>query len=153
VHGVAGLAATTRLLVDLERASQVMTDRMDGVQGTKRILEDHLDLAAVMQGGSARLLLEHVDASEADLARGRGDQAGDDAGRGALAAAGFAHHGDDFARTHAERDVLERVQLVRIEQPADREVLGQVVDLEQRLPLFDGGLVQGLEVSHGPSCS
>ena len=113
VHRVPRLAAAVGLLVDLERPGQVVADRVDRVERAEGVLEDHLDLAAVMQRWPPRFLRENIDAVEADLAGGWLDQAGDQARGRALAAAGFADDRDHLAPMDAERDVLECVQVDR----------------------------------------
>ena len=55
------------LFVDDQRAGQVVLDGVDRIQRGKRILEDQLHLAAVLQGGLARLRLENILAIEENL--------------------------------------------------------------------------------------
>ena len=84
----------------------------------------------------ARAQARDVAALEADRARGRLEQLEHQPRRRRLAAARLAHDAERLAPAHAQRDVLDGVHLARVARvktPGRHgEVLGQVLDLDQR---------------------
>src|SRR5579883_345431 len=77
------------------------------------LLQHVADLAA--RPGDRRAVDQH-------LAAGRAQDAGDEREEGALAAAALADDGDELARRHPERDVLERLGLAVAAEIAQRDV-------------------------------
>ena len=99
--------------VDLQGACEMVVDRLDRVQRSERILEDHLHLRPVVQDVASATDVRHVLALEEDAAAGRLVQAGEHARDGALAAAALADECGDRARAQRERDVVDGVQACR----------------------------------------
>src|SRR5947199_2231158 len=122
-------------LVDHEGLADDRPDRHSRIQRRVRVLEDDLHLLAER---AQRALVQRGDvlALEGDLARGRLDQSQDRAAGGGLAAARLAHEPQRLARHDVERHVVDGVDprhLAREETAADREVLLEVLDLEEGL--------------------
>src|SRR5262249_18492304 len=85
----------------------------------------------------AAVQLQHVGAFELDLARRGFDEPQDEPAGRRLAAARLAHESERLALRHRERHArhgLHRTDLAAEEPGLDRELLHEVVDLEQRLP-------------------
>src|SRR3954447_3783106 len=122
--------------VDAERLADDRADRLARVERRVRVLEDHLHLAterlelALREAGD-------VPAAVLDRPAGRVEQAGDQARRGGLAAAGLPHQAERLALHDVERHAVDSVHgadLALEQDPArDREVLDEVADLDQRL--------------------
>jgi hypothetical protein len=121
-------------LVDDQRLSD---DRAHGharVEGGVGILEDDLHVAAKV---AERALVEGGDvlAFEDDLARCRLDEAEDAPAGGGLATSRLAHQPQRLALLNGEGHVVHGVDarhLPREEPTPDREVLLEVLDLEER---------------------
>ena len=81
--------------------------------------------------------MRDVAAVEVDLARGRLEQPGDEAGGGALAAPALADDPQRLAPVDGEADPVDRPHgadlALEDDPPGDREVLDEVARLEQRL--------------------
>src|SRR5205085_8011719 len=100
-------------------------------------------------------------AVEQDLARGRVEQPDEQAGGGALAAPGLPHDPQRLALLDVERDVIDRLDrpdlLLEDDPAADREVLDEVLELDQRPSVLARGLrvgARGLRVdAHDPVSS
>src|SRR5581483_3365032 len=84
-----------------------------------------------------RAEMADVLALEPDRAARGLEQASDEAGGGALPAAGLPHDPERLAAHHVERDAVHRVHRRHLpleDDPArDREVLNEVADLDERL--------------------
>ena len=121
--------------VDGQRLADDRADRHARVERGERVLEDDLHVAAER----VQLLAAECDdvpALEPDLARGRLDQPQDAAAGGRLAAAGFADQAQRLAGGDVEAhavDGVHAVELAREQAAADREVLDQILDAQQRL--------------------
>src|SRR5690606_8048982 len=124
-----------RLLVDLERAFEDVLDRVRRVQRPERVLEHHLDIAAVLQGRAAGLRLENVRAVVDDLARRRLDQAGDEPGGRALPRAGLADERHDLPAQDVKAHILAYVDLSLVANALDSEMLRQVADIHDEVLL------------------
>jgi hypothetical protein len=118
-------------------AQWLLDDVADGhpcVQHRRRVLEDHLQTAALL----AQLALGHrgeVEAVEPHPSRRRRDQPEDRQRRRGLARPRLADQAERLARAQREADVVYRAH--RADRPAqqlrpDREVDPEVLDLEQR---------------------
>ena len=119
-----------RLLVDPDRALEVKADRAGGIERSIRILEDHLDRPPVLQRGPTRLVFQYVSTPQEDLAARRLDQARDQSGRRGLAAARLTHKRHHLAPTDGERCVGQGMHMLGPRCLSDRELLGEVTDLE-----------------------
>ena len=118
--------------VDLQGAGEMVVDRLDRVQRSERILEDHLHLRPVMQDVAAATDVRHVLALEEDAATRRLVQAGEHARHGALAAAALADERGDRARAQREGDVVDGMQAAAADEAvACGEVLRQSADLDR----------------------
>ena len=118
----------------VDRLGQDVADPHPRVEAGERILEHHLHAAAHL---AQPMRAEIVDAQavEHDLAGGDVEQPEDGAADGRLAAAGLADQRQRLAARDLERYAVDRMHLAfgAAEQAArDREVLLEVVDLEQR---------------------
>ncbi len=130
-----------------ERRADDRADRVPRVQRGVRVLEDHLDVAA-HRPHLAHGQVRDVPALELDLAARRLDQPGDEPAHRRLAAAGLADDAQGLPRVHLEVDAvdgLDRGGLPSQQALADREVLDQALDPEQRLAR-GGGLLRNLHV-------
>ena len=122
-------------VMDLQGLADDLADRHARIQRSVGILEDDLHLAA--EPPELGLVeVEHVLAVEAHRASGRLDQAQQHAARGRLAASGLADQRQGLAGLDGERHAVDgahRSQALAQHQPAsDREILDQVLDLEER---------------------
>ena len=125
VHILAGLADVVRL----ERLGDDIMHRHAGVQRGVRVLEDHLHLAA----DGLQLALFHMGnvlAVQDDLALARLIDADDGTRAAAFAAAALAHQAEGAAPAQRKADIVHGVDLGL---GADREIFGQVFDLQDRL--------------------
>src|SRR4051812_36504777 len=122
--------------VDAERLADDRADRLARVERRVRVLEDHLHLAAERLELALREAGD-VPAAVLDRPAGRVEQAGDQARRGGLAAAGLPHQAQRLALHDFERHAVDSVHgadLALEQDPARyREVLDEVADLDQRL--------------------
>ena len=111
-----------------------LLDRETRIQRGVAVLEHHLHAAAQFAQRQCAADLHAVIDDVAGIARHQMHQ---QPRRGRLAAAGFADDADGLALGDRERDVIDRAhRLARAEQAAaDREMLGQADDLQQRLRL------------------
>ena len=133
-HALLALLARLGELVDDEGLADDRAHRHARVQRRVGVLEDDLHVSPEV---AERPLVEsrHVLTLEGDLARGRLDEAEDAAASGGLAAARLAHQPQRLALEDAERHVIDGVDARDLsgEEPTpDREVLLEVLDLEQR---------------------
>src|SRR2546422_4968336 len=104
LHASVALASSHHAEV-VERLRDDVADRHARVQGRKRVLEDHLQLPAVL----AQLLapeLRQLDVTEKDLARRHRKQLCDEAGERWLAPSRFADRGPRPSLTNLEADVI-----------------------------------------------
>src|SRR5262249_25743212 len=155
------LGLAVRALVDLvdpQALGDDLVDRLARVQRRRRILEDHLDVAAVgpqrRRGAGQRL------APVAGLAALRLGQAHyRSRGRG-LAAAPFARPRKDLALVQRERDVVDRLRVAALlaHQPGDEpdptlEVHLEVLDLDHRGIERSRRPRDGFDLAHGAELS
>src|SRR4051812_963470 len=122
--------------VDLERVGDDRADGLARVERRVRVLEDHLDLAPERLQLLAREARD-VAALVLDRAARRVEQAGDEARRGALAAAGLPHDPERLALGDVERDAVDRVHGTDLaldhDAARDREVLDEILYAYERL--------------------
>ena len=121
-------------LVDRERLGDDRADAEARVERGVRVLEDDLHLAAHrLQLGALRV--GDLLAVELDRARGRVEEPDHEAGDRALPAAGLADEAEGLAAAELERDAVDRLHradlLLEDDAARDREVLDEVVDLEE----------------------
>ena len=95
--------------VDAERPLEVVTDGLDRVQRTERVLEDHLHLRAIGEDVAPAPLAGDVACRRRGSCRRRVVQARKQARDRALAAAALADERGDRARAQCEADVFDRV--------------------------------------------
>src|SRR3989442_8652387 len=128
-----GAVAAQRLLHDA-------ADAEPRVQRGGRVLEDHLEIAAL---AAQRLVAERgeVHVAEAHAAGGGFDEAEDESGDGGLAAGGFPDEAEGLARLDAEGDAVHGADgpggaaahaVGPRPRPSEREVLDQPLNREQR---------------------
>ncbi len=134
-HPLFALAGGCGQLVDDEGLAKDIADGHARIERGKGILEDELHVAP--HGAQiAAAEIEHVLPVKADLAGARFDEAQDAAGRGGLAAAGFADQSQRFTpvdgKGHAVHGMHQR-DLAREEPTLDGKTLGEVGDADQRL--------------------
>ena len=121
-------------VVDIHALGDDIADGHAGVQGSVRVLEDHLSLPLIgeqltaFQGVNVLAPVEHLSIGLVVHA-----QAG--AAAGGLAAAGLAHQAQRLALTDAERNVVHRVQGAAM---AEIEVFFQVADFQHNIILHSG---------------
>ena len=124
--------------MDDERLGDDRADRLARIQRRVGILEDHLDLAP-QRGQLATLQVGHLAPVDLDAAVRRGQQARNQPRRRRLPAAGLADDPERLAAADVERDAIDRADrpdLLLEEDPLrDREVLDEVADLDERVPL------------------
>ena len=121
-------------MVDLHRVADDRAHPLARVERRVRILEDHLHLAP-QRSQRARAEIADVPAVEDDPARRRLVEADDRPAERRFAAARLADETERLALPHGEADVVDRVDPrdLALQQPlADREVLDEVRDLEER---------------------
>ena len=119
-------------MVPQERPHQVVRDRVHRVQGSERVLEDHLDPTPVVERGPTRLSREHVLAVEPDLTAVRGLEPQHQPGDRALPAPRLADERHRLAAVDAEGDVLGGHDAPGgAQEPPRREGLAQPADLEK----------------------
>jgi hypothetical protein len=112
------VALRLRQAGDLEREGDVVDHRAPGER--RLLLEDHPD---------RRVRTLHGLAGDANRALVVLEQAADDVEQGRLAATGGADHADEFARRHAERNMIDRGQ-----HAVERlELLDDILDDQDRL--------------------
>ena len=121
-------------VVDIHALGDDIADGHAGVQGSVRVLEDHLSLPLIgeqltaFQGVNVLAPVEHLSIGLVVHA-----QAG--AAAGGLTAAGLAHQAQRLALTDAERNVVHRVQGAAM---AEIEVFFQVADFQHNIILHSG---------------
>ena len=121
--------------VDPEPLADAVGDRRPRVEARVRVLEDDLDPPAIRLEGRT-LEGRQLDAIETDRARSRLDEAKDQATDCGLAAAGLADEAERLAAPDVEVDAidgLDRPDLPLEDPAADRKVLDEVPDLDERL--------------------
>ena len=120
--------------VDAESLGDAGADRGPRVERRERILEDDLHPAPERLEPPAAELRD-VGPVEDDAAAGRLDQAQQHAADGGLAAAGLADEAERLAPADGEADVVDGLDLADLamqDAADDGEVLGQVLDLDER---------------------
>ncbi len=132
--------------VDLVRLADDVADRHARVERGVRVLEDHLDVAADRLQGAAREAGD-VLALVADLPAGGALQVDEHPGHRRLAAAGLADDAEGLALVQVEGDPVDRLDRADLAAEDDalgqREVLDQVVDLQDGFARRAGGLQAG----------
>ena len=144
VHQLLNLAAELRpgcQPVQLQRIPDDLPDALAGVERRVGVLEDHLDLAphwAKILAGEP----DHLLAAVLDGAGGRLEQLDDRPAERRLAAAGLADQPEGLALVQGDADVVDgldaRHSPVEEDSRLDREVLDEVLDLEDRIALRHG---------------
>jgi ABC-type oligopeptide transport system ATPase subunit len=133
-HVALDLAAVADV-VDAQRIADDRAHPLARVERSVRVLEDHLHLPAQRLQLAAGELGD-VAALEVDRARGELEQADDAAAERRLAATRFAHEPECLAGSHLEADAVHGVHPgdLALDDDAllDREVLADVVDLQER---------------------
>src|SRR5207245_1931811 len=131
-------------------------DRHARVQGRKRVLEDHLQLAAIL----AQLLaaeLRQLDVAEEDLARRRRYELSDQAREGRLPAARLTHESERLALPDVEAHAIHRVPGLILESFLDPKRAPRVEAAAGRRPQQVGGhtldgtqalVAQGIDARH-----
>ena len=118
-------------VVEQQRPGQMVADRLDRIEGRERILEDDLNLGAVMQIVFAAPQLRGVAAFE-EHGAGRGRlQPCEEARDRALAAPAFADEGRDRPGLELERDVVDGVNLRSVDLAAEQKPLLEIPDIER----------------------
>ena len=114
----------------------IAADRHARIERGERVLEDDLHVAAE-RAERRGIELRDVAALEPDLAGGRLDQPQDAAAGRRLARAGFADQPERLARRDVEAHIVDRVhhagRRAPEQPPPTCEVLGQILDAQQRL--------------------
>ena len=120
--------------VDAQALADAVADRGPRVEAGVRVLEDDLHPPAVRLEGGA-LERRELDAVELDRARRRLDEAQEQPPDRRLAAARLADQPEGLAAADVEADAVDRLDGGDrpLQHPAaDREVLDEVADLDQR---------------------
>jgi hypothetical protein len=130
--------------VEPERLADDAPHGLARIQGSERVLEDHLHLAPDLPQALALEIGDLLPVEE-DPAIGRVVQPHDDASQRGLAAARLPHQADRLARVDLEVDAIHGVDLADLalneDAPGDGEVLLQPLDPDQRrLPRLRGRL-------------
>jgi hypothetical protein len=116
-------------------------DAVRRVERAVGILEDHRHVAGVGEALAARAHRAHRTPLEEDLAGARLVDARDQAGDRALAAPALADERHDLAAADLEADVVDRVERLARQQPADPEMARQPFGPDKRVahatPSFD----------------
>ena len=92
--------------IEPERPADDLADRLARVQRDVGHLVDHLD-AAQLVAAALLVAARQAGAGKGDLAALARQQAGDDAGQRALAAARLADHGQRLAARHGQADIVD----------------------------------------------
>ena len=125
-------------LVDLDRLDDLCSNRVDGVQGRHRILEDHRHLVAADVLQLVLVHLQHVPALVEDLALEAGvlvlGQAEQRHRRDALAGARLADDAEHLAARELEVDAVDTLHDPVFRRELDLEAL----DLDQALGHYVG---------------
>ena len=120
--------------VDVERVDERVVHDHARVEGRGRVLEDHRDAAS--QIATVRGRAPQGTTLEDDLTGGDRLQPHHDSGRGGLAATRLPHESQRLSALDAQRDVVDRVNRVRVEQATGA---GLVDDID--IPELDDRLV------------
>jgi hypothetical protein len=119
--------------VPQQGALEVVAHAMDGIQGAKRILEDHLHPAAVRERCASRFASQDVLTRQPNLTLVGGLEAQQHACDRALPTSGFADESHGLAAVHSEAHVSGGADVGAATEPCGAgERLAQPHDLEQR---------------------
>src|SRR5690606_14408751 len=116
------LAFSVHALVSDKRSRQVMPHGVYRVQRSKRILKDHLHLAAVIERSRTRLVPQQVFPLEKNATFTGSFESREDLENSALAAPRFTHQSDAFTAEQVKGDIIERAEFSLLEVAADVEI-------------------------------
>jgi hypothetical protein len=128
------LIGPARVVVNLQRAGEVVADRVHRIQRRERVLEDHLDSGRVRPERTAALDRGGL-AVQADVPVRTGVELGEQAGDRALARARLADERDHLAAPEGELHVVDGVHGGALlgEQLAQAAAYGKVLGQADRL--------------------
>ena len=130
VHPLLDLARRDDL-VDPKRTLDVVAHRLDRIERAEGVLEDDLDLRAVVKDVAPPPDVRDVAPLEQDLPCARLGQVREQPRDGALPAAALADERRDRARAQLERHVVDGVDVRPANRAPDREMLRQAPHLER----------------------